>query len=290
MRDRAAANVGERVSDHIRSNVWGIAAVFIALTGTAYAVDGPLAGQNQVGSADIIDAEVTQDDLRNNSVRTQKVAADSLLADDLAAGSVGNSELQANAVTGGRIATGTIQSDDVSPDFFNEEIQDNGFGSYGVAPGAIHGPELAPDAITNDGVGTDGSTRLGANSVNYQEIGVDAVRGVHVLNDSLTGVDLAEATLGPSLDIKHSRSSDAFSGEFPFASTSQANPSTILSESLPAGTYLVFAELMVGASDDTGIGCSIWTGTTKQEESFDDVQFLNKDHMTLIATRSAECA
>jgi hypothetical protein len=36
-----------RIREHIRSNVVGYVAVFIALSGTAYAVDGPLPGQNQ---------------------------------------------------------------------------------------------------------------------------------------------------------------------------------------------------------------------------------------------------
>ena len=39
-----------RIAQHIRSNVVGYLALFVALSGTAYAIDGPLAGQNQVGS------------------------------------------------------------------------------------------------------------------------------------------------------------------------------------------------------------------------------------------------
>ena len=50
--------MSSRIADHIRRNVYGLIAIFIALSGTAYAVDGPLAGQNQVGSADIINGEV----------------------------------------------------------------------------------------------------------------------------------------------------------------------------------------------------------------------------------------
>ena len=42
-----------RIRQHIRSNVVGYVALFVALSGTAYAIDGPLPGQNQVGSEDM---------------------------------------------------------------------------------------------------------------------------------------------------------------------------------------------------------------------------------------------
>ena len=50
--------MSRKLRDHIRSNVVGYVAVFIALSGTAYAVDGPLPGVDQVGSEDIINGEV----------------------------------------------------------------------------------------------------------------------------------------------------------------------------------------------------------------------------------------
>jgi hypothetical protein len=51
-------HMGEQIRNHIRSNVVGYVAVFLALTGSAYAIDGPLPGQNQAGSEDIINNEV----------------------------------------------------------------------------------------------------------------------------------------------------------------------------------------------------------------------------------------
>ena len=52
-----------RIRQHIRSNVVGYVSLFVALSGTAYAIDGPLPGQNQVGSEDIINGEVKTPDL-----------------------------------------------------------------------------------------------------------------------------------------------------------------------------------------------------------------------------------
>ena len=76
------------ISRHIRSNVIGYMALFVALSGTAYAVDGPLPGQNQVGSADIIN-----DDVRSVDIRDDTQAAGGLAAADLGPDSVGTSEV-----------------------------------------------------------------------------------------------------------------------------------------------------------------------------------------------------
>jgi hypothetical protein len=67
-------HMGEQIRNHIRSNVVGYVAVFLALTGSAYAIDGPLPGQNQVGSEDIINNEVRNDNIGTSQVRTGDVA------------------------------------------------------------------------------------------------------------------------------------------------------------------------------------------------------------------------
>jgi hypothetical protein len=85
--------MAKRIRDHIRSHVVGYVALFVALSGTAYAVDGPLPGQNQVGSQDIINSEVRSEDIGGTQVR--------------------NSDLGAGAVTTGKIAAGGVRSLDV---------------------------------------------------------------------------------------------------------------------------------------------------------------------------------
>lgn len=85
--------MAKRIRDHIRSHVVGYVALFVALSGTAYAVDGPLPGQNQVGSQDIINSEVRSEDIGGAQVR--------------------NSDLDLDAVTTGKIATGGVRSLDV---------------------------------------------------------------------------------------------------------------------------------------------------------------------------------
>ena len=68
-----------RISEHIRHNLWGIAAVFIALSGTAAA----LPGKNKVDSGDIKQGNVRLGDLGVNSVDSSKVVDDSLKGADV---------------------------------------------------------------------------------------------------------------------------------------------------------------------------------------------------------------
>src|SRR5919109_4122739 len=60
------------------SMVVSLVALFVALTTSAYAVDGPNPGVDTVGSQDIINAEVKQADIGGNAVGSGKVIDESL--------------------------------------------------------------------------------------------------------------------------------------------------------------------------------------------------------------------
>jgi hypothetical protein len=112
-----------RTSDWIRGNVLGLVAIFIALSGTAYAIDGPLPGQNQVGSEDIINGEVQTGDIGTGEVKNgdigafeinaNNIAPDSLGSAKIAPRSVKNSDLGLGASSSNTIADGGIQGVDV---------------------------------------------------------------------------------------------------------------------------------------------------------------------------------
>jgi hypothetical protein len=114
---------GARVRAHIRSNVVGYVAVFIAMSGTAYAVDGPLAGQNQVGSEDIINGEVkehdigqaavTNDEVKNDSLFGADVAANTLTTTDVKNETLNSSDVAPNSLSSGRIADASLTGVDV---------------------------------------------------------------------------------------------------------------------------------------------------------------------------------
>lgn len=76
--------MARRIRAHIRSNVVGYVAVFIALSGSAYAA--VTLERNQVKSKHIGPGQVREPDLAANSVTSAKVADGSLLESDFGAG------------------------------------------------------------------------------------------------------------------------------------------------------------------------------------------------------------
>jgi hypothetical protein len=111
-----------RISKHIRSNVLGLVAIFIALGGTAYATHP--GGADTISSGDIQDNQVFSTDVRNDtltsgglgaadlrpdSVGTSEVANDSLSASDLASSSVASPEVANNSLTGTDIVETSLE-------------------------------------------------------------------------------------------------------------------------------------------------------------------------------------
>jgi hypothetical protein len=159
-----------RVRQHLRQNIYGLIAIFIALSGTAYAVDGPLAGQNKVGSADIIDGEVYGQDLRANAVGTGKVLDGSLTGFDV----------QNDSLSGADIASQSVGF---------TELDFNAVGTGEVINDSLTGQDIANESV--------GFTELGPNSVGGSELAEPSVNSAQVFDDGLTGTDVNEATLSP---------------------------------------------------------------------------------------------
>jgi hypothetical protein len=158
--------VSTRLREFIRSNVMGILALFVALGGTAYATHPD--GADTISSADIVNNQVMSADLRDNDVRSVDVRDDTslnggLAAQDLGPGSVGASELAADAVP----ANGRSLGDG------STKVADNAIGVFEIAPAAVAGSEVRNNSLTGDDV--DESTLYN--------------------DDSLTGADIDETTL-----------------------------------------------------------------------------------------------
>ena len=68
-------------------------ALFVALSGTALAVDGPLAGQNTVGSEDIINSEVRTGDIGDAEVSGNDLAPDAVGSGKIVDRQVKNADL-----------------------------------------------------------------------------------------------------------------------------------------------------------------------------------------------------
>ncbi len=116
---RMGIQMKARVRNHLRGNVVGYVAVFLALSGTATA----LGGSDTVFSDDIVNGEVKTPDLANNAVTTGKIRNGHVLNDDLAA----------NAVTGGKVEDATLGGSD-------------------VIDGSLSGGDLASDTVSGDDI------------------------------------------------------------------------------------------------------------------------------------------
>ena len=149
-----------RIRDHIRSNVIGYLALFVALSGTAYAVDGPLPGQNQVGSADIINGEVMTGDINDtNGVRSVDVRDDTLTGGglsgiDIANGSLRSADIGDGSLTGNDISyqsidTGHIQDDTI----YGGDVANGGLGTLDISDNNLTGVDINNGTLNDEDVG-----------------------------------------------------------------------------------------------------------------------------------------
>ena len=150
-----------KIHGFIRHNILGLVAIFIALSGTAYAVDGPLPGQNQVGSEDIIEAEVQNADLGPSAVTGAKVFPSTLTGSDVAPSGLTGSDIAADSLTSSDIGAGAVASSEVAD------------GSLGTAEFAASIPAARVARTSAQGI-TSGipSKRLNFTSERYDTAGL----------------------------------------------------------------------------------------------------------------------
>ncbi len=162
--------VSSRIRDHIRSNVVGYVAVFLAMGGSAYAVNGPAPGINSVGTADIITKEVKRSDVALDAINSSRVAADSLTGADVAESSLGQvpSANTANSATTATTATNATNAGNAGT---LDSIDSTGF----LQTGATAGGDLS-------------------GTFSNLQIGVGAVGGAEVTDNSLGPADLADVS------------------------------------------------------------------------------------------------
>ena len=163
------------IRHHLRSNVVGYLALFVAMSGTAVA----LPATNTVFSDDIVNGQVKSKDISDsNGVRSADVRDDDkngggLAAVDLATGSVGSSEIatdgvgsreiKTDAVRGPEIATDGVGSPEIESDAVRgSEIATDGVGSTEIAGNAVGASEIATDSVGKDAIGID---QVGANEL-----------------------------------------------------------------------------------------------------------------------------
>jgi hypothetical protein len=147
------------VSGHIRSNVIGYVALFFALTGGAFALEG----KNTVDSGDIKAKNVKRGDLARNSVVSSKVLDGSLTGADVDEGSLGQVPIAGTANSANTSNTAgdanTLDSLD-SADFLrsNEPADGDLTGNYPnleLRSGTIQSADVASNFIHAEALNDD---------------------------------------------------------------------------------------------------------------------------------------
>lgn len=128
-----------RIRDHLRSNVVGYVAIFLSLIGggSAYA----LSGSNTVFSDDIVNGQVRNADLADDSVGSTKIADGRVRATDLATDSVTSDKIRDGNVTHADISTNAITG---------SNVEDGTLAGLDVIDGSLSGGDVASNSLTGD--------------------------------------------------------------------------------------------------------------------------------------------
>jgi hypothetical protein len=128
-----------RVRTHLRNNVYGLIAVFIALGGTSYAVSK--LPKNSVGAKQI----------KANGVRTAEIQDGAVQSADVGNGSLTGGDVQDGSLTGGDVQDGSLGSGDVGDDgLTGGDISDGSVGSPEVE--GLRGGDVVPGTFLGGNV------------------------------------------------------------------------------------------------------------------------------------------
>jgi hypothetical protein len=136
--DRHVSSTARR---HLRGNVIGYVALFVALSGSAYATHG---APDTISSEDIIDGEVFTRDLRNNDVRAIDVRDDTLANGGLGSADIASEALQANDLGVDSVNQTEVASNAIDQD----EIEDGSVLAAEIGTSAVGEAEILNGAVT----------------------------------------------------------------------------------------------------------------------------------------------
>ncbi len=181
------------ISSYIRTHHLGLIAIFIALTGTAWAAE-------KVGQRDIAKNAVRAKHIKDGKVGSAE------LADESSGKALTGIDVAANGLTGADVEESTL---------FN----DNSLTAADIGQGAVDTSEIAGGAVGSGEIANNSiaSADIAQDAVNDAEIANGAVRSAKIENNTITAEDIVDdGTAGVGLRA------DFATGSLPTAGDSKA--------------------------------------------------------------------
>ena len=173
--------MGNRVAAHLRQNVYGLVAVFIALSGTAYAA-------NEWTGENIVDESLTGADIGNSSLNGGELSPATLGPREIIGDSLATGQIKNESLTGDDLRNASLNGGELSPATLGpREIIGESLGRNQIATGGVGSLEVLDQSL----FGQD----IGENAISSDEIAADGVNGSDVAANTLTTADIAEDTL-----------------------------------------------------------------------------------------------
>jgi hypothetical protein len=135
--------VSERIGRHLRSNVVGYLALFVALTGTAVAIPG----HHNVKSKNLATGAVKSKAIAKDAVKASKIRDAAVTNPAVAAGAISSTKLAAGAVVSNTLGDASVTS---------AKLADDAVIRQKIAQGSINGGKLANGSVDSSKV-NDGS-------------------------------------------------------------------------------------------------------------------------------------
>jgi hypothetical protein len=124
----------------------GLLALFIALSGTSYAV-----ATRPIGSSDIRNNSIMSRDVRNNSLKGSDMRDGSIKSEDLADGRVAGVDIAHATIGAEHVKNGALTDAELGPNSVSsDELRDGSVGGDEVKNGSLGGEELASGVVATN--------------------------------------------------------------------------------------------------------------------------------------------
>lgn len=138
------------MSNHLRSNVLGLVAIFIAISGTAWAAGTIGAGElqnNAVHSSHIKPAAIGPSEIQKDAVRSKHIKNGEVSTFDIGNGTVRSMDIKDAEVTGADVLDASLSGDDIADDSLTgADVAYNSLSGDDIASGTVGRVDLAADA------------------------------------------------------------------------------------------------------------------------------------------------